>query len=219
MIAIVNGITLYYEQYGEGRPLVMVHGNGEDHTIFQEAAEVLQDRYAVYIVDSRGHGNSTPVKELHYEDMAEDMIAFMEALDLENAAFYGFSDGGIIGLIAASKCSRITSLIISGANISPDGAKKWLQNLFRAVYFLSKDPKMALMINEPHISDEQLGSIRAKTLVLAGSRDLIKQEETEHIAAAIPGAELRILPGETHGSYIVHKTRIAELISEFLEEK
>ncbi|MBR0416407.1 MAG: alpha/beta hydrolase [Firmicutes bacterium] len=216
MFIEVNGIELFYEKTGEGRPLVMVHGNGEDHSIFREASEVLGKDYSCYLVDSRNHGKSTKTKELRYEVMAEDMIAFMEALDLQDAVFYGFSDGGIIGLMAAAKCSRISTLIVSGANLTPDGVKPWLKAFIKFKYFFSKDPKLALMLNEPHIPDELLRSIKAQTLVLAGSRDLVTEEETRHIAETVPGAKLKILKGEGHGSYIVHKTKIAELIKEFV---
>ena len=103
MIAQVNGIELFYEKAGEGRPLLMVHGNGEDHTIFDRAVGLLKKKYTCYAVDSRCHGRSSAFAELHYEDMARDMIAFMEALDLEDVIFYGFSDGGIVGLLAAAE--------------------------------------------------------------------------------------------------------------------
>ena len=215
MIAQVNGIDLYYEKTGEGRPLILVHGNGEDHTIFNEAAAVLGRDFTVYAVDSRCHGQSTDTPTLHYRDMAADMLSFMEALDLRDVVFYGFSDGGIIGLMAAAQTDRITTLITSGANLNPTGVKLWLQLLVRGIYALNKDKKYSLMFNEPQIADETLRAIRARTLVLAGSKDLVREEETRHIAAMIPGAELRILPGEGHGSYIVHKEKIAQLISDF----
>ncbi len=211
----VNGIDLFYDRTGEGRPLILVHGNGEDHTIFQEAVSVLCRDFACYAVDSRCHGQSGGSGELHYRDMAADMLAFLEALDLRDVIFYGFSDGGIIGLMAAAQTDRITTLITSGANTSPTGVKLGLRLLIRGMYVFKKDPKLSLMLNEPHISDEQLRSIRARTLVLAGSKDLIPEEETRRIAAAIPGAELRILEGEGHGSYIIHKEKIAEIIRDF----
>ena len=219
MIVHVNGVDLYYEKTGTGRPLVMVHGNGEDHTIFLEAVNVLKDRFTCYCVDSRGHGYSSKVSELHYDDMAGDMIGFLEKLDLRDAVFYGFSDGGIIGLLAAARCSRITTLIVSGANLTPDGVKGSLKLLVRVLYAFKKDPKLVLMLNEPHISDELLRSIKARTLVLAGSRDLVTEAETRQIAAGIPGAELRILPGEGHGSYIVHKETIGRIIRDFAAEE
>ena len=218
MNAHVNGIDLFYETTGTGRPLVMVHGNGEDHTIFDEAVEVLKDRFTCCCVDSRGHGQSTPVSELHYRDMARDITALLEALDLSDAVFYGFSDGGIVGLLAAAECSRISALIVSGANVNPKGVKPSLRMLFRVLYLLKRDPKIRLMLREPDIRDEELRKIRAKTLVLAGSGDLVSEKQTRHIAETIPGAELRILEGEDHGSYIVHSPKIAEIIRAFCGE-
>lgn len=215
MIAEVNGINLYYEKNGEGRPLVMVHGNGEDHTIFDEAVRELREHYACYCLDSRCHGASTDTAELHYRDMATDVILFLRALDLKDVIFYGFSDGGIVGLMAASRCERITTLIVSGANTSPKAVKLWLRLVIRGSYLFKKDKKLALMLREPDIADEELRRIRASTLVLAGSGDLIPEKETRHIASLIPGAELQILKGEDHGSYIVHSTKIAGLIRDF----
>ena len=215
MIAEVNGINLYYEKSGEGRPLVMVHGNGEDHTIFDEAVRELREHYACYCLDSRCHGASTDTAELHYRDMATDVILFLRALDLKDVIFYGFSDGGIVGLMAASRCERITTLIVSGANTSPKAVKLWLRLVIRGSYLFKKDKKLALMLKEPDIPDDELRAIRASTLVLAGSGDLIPEKETRHIASLIPGAELQILKGEDHGSYIVHSTKIAGLIRDF----
>lgn len=215
MIAKVNGVELYYEKSGEGRPLILVHGNGEDHSIFNEAAAILRQDFCVYAVDSRGHGRSSRVEMLHYEDMADDMIAFLEALNLRNAVFYGFSDGGVVGLIAASRCDRISTLIVSGANLSPRGVSRKLRLIIWGMNKIRPDDKLALMLREPQISDRQLRAIRAETLVLAGSADLILPEETRHIAAMIPRAELQILQGEDHGSYIVHSPKIAQIIREF----
>ena len=215
MIVAVNGVEIYYEKTGQGRPLLLVHGNGEDHTIFDKAIGILKERFTCYAVDSRGHGRSSTARELHYEDMAGDMIAFMEALELENVAFYGFSDGGIIGLMAAARCARITTLMVSGANLTPDGLKWSIKLLIRVLDKLKKDPRISLMRSEPHIGDELLAAVRIPTLVLAGSRDLVKEAETRHIAAAIPGATLRILEDEGHGSYIIHKEKIARYIIAF----
>ena len=212
----VNGIKMYYEVHGIGRPLIMVHGNSEDHSIFYDSRVLLSRHFTVYTVDSRGHGHSTRVEELHYSDMAEDMIAFMDQLDLRDVVFYGFSDGGIIGLLAAARCDRITSLIVSGANLTPRGVKPWLRLMLRCMYLFRRDPKVRLMLREPDIPDSLLKSISARTLVLAGGKDLVVEKETRRIAAVIPGAKLNILPGEGHGTYIVHSERIGKLISDFL---
>ena len=177
---------------------------------------MLASRYTCYLLDSRGHGESDSVTELHYLDMAEDLIAFMEQNNLEDTAVYGFSDGGIIGLLAAMRTSRITRLAVSGANMTPEGVVPWLRYLIRGMNLLRPDPKLTLMEEEPHITPEELGAIQAKALVLAGMHDAVVQEETELIAASIPDSELRILPSETHGSYIVHSRKIGDLLFAWL---
>jgi pimeloyl-ACP methyl ester carboxylesterase len=215
VIAKVNGIDLYYEKAGQGRALVMVHGNGEDHSIFNEAAAELKKEFCVYTVDSRGHGRSTRVAPLHYRNMAADVLDFLEAYELQNVLLYGFSDGGIVGLLAAGMTERITGLAVSGANLSPRGVKSSLRLRIALENLLRPSPLLQLMLREPDIRDEELRRIRAKTLVLAGSGDLIRERETRHIAKTVPGAALRILPGEDHGSYIVHSEKIARILLAF----
>jgi pimeloyl-ACP methyl ester carboxylesterase len=140
------------------------------------------------------------------------MVSFMEALDLRDVLFYGFSDGGIVGLLAAMKTDRITTLVTSGANVTPEGVKRRLVFLIKTLYIFSGNQKLRLMLKEPDIRPEQLQTIRAKTLVLAGEKDLVSEEETRLIAENIPGAQLRILRGEGHGSYIVHSTKFVKYI-------
>ena len=217
MDAYVNGIRLWYEQYGEGRPLVLLHGNGEDHTIFDEAGQVLAGRFTCYCLDSRGHGNSDVVDELHYEDMASDLLAFLEVLDLRDVAVCGYSDGGIVALLAARWTDRITDLIVCGANTRPRALKRRAYMDIRWEH--RQDPNIynTVMLREPHIPPADLAAIRARTLVVAGSRDIIREKETRFIATTIPGAELLILPGEDHGSYINHNDRIAYIILDFCQ--
>ena len=210
----VNGIKMYYEKHGSGRPLIMVHGNSEDHTIFYDSMVLLRNHFTVYTVDSRGHGFSERVEEFHYDDMADDMIAFMDQLDLKDVIFYGFSDGGIIGLLAAMRTDRIGMLITSGANLPPNGVGLLLTGIVKLMYLANKDGKMKMILTEPNITEEELAQIKVPTVVMAGSKDLVKRSETERIAAAIPGAKLRILQGEGHGSYIVHKSKLADIIME-----
>ena len=116
----VNDVELYYERVGTGNPLIMIHGNGESHEIFLAAAEVLAEHFTCYLIDSRGHGQSEKVSEFHYADMAEDVYRFIQVLSLQNVTYYGFSDGGIIGLLLASTYPDLLDrMIISGANTSP----------------------------------------------------------------------------------------------------
>lgn len=208
----VNGVRLCYEKKGEGSPLIMVHGNGEDHTIFEEASEVLKEHFTVYMLDSRDHGRSSRVEKLHYDDMAEDVIEFIKSLDLDDVTYYGFSDGGIIGLLASMKTDRISRLLVSGANITPDAVVMKIKLLIKVMYTVTKDQKLGMMLKEPNIPADELRKITVPTTVIAGENDLIKPEHTKLIANSIPGAKLLIVPKEDHGSYIVHNTKIAEII-------
>ena len=212
----VNDRKIWVEICGEGRPLILLHGNGEDHTIFDKAAEVLKQEYTCVLPDTRGHGKSDPCAVLHYADMADDVVKMMEILDLRDVCLYGFSDGGIVGLLASMRTDRITDLVVSGANLTPKGVKLFLRIIMWVMYKLKKDPKIRLMLEEPQITSEDLSMIRARTLVLAGSKDLVRETETRQIAEGIPGAELRILNGEGHGSYIVHSEKIAQILRQFL---
>lgn len=217
MFVEVNHIRLYYELIGEGEPLIMIHGNGEDHSIFYKAVEILKDHFACYLIDSRGHGQSTKVSEYHYEDMADDIYKFINELGLSDVNYYGFSDGGIIGLILASTYPNLfKKMIISGANTRPDALKPLLLKVFKFFNKIKYNPLFALMLNEPHISKEDLSKIKTPTLVLAGEKDLILEEETRFIHESINNSKLMILPKENHASYIVKSDKIAYLILDYL---
>jgi pimeloyl-ACP methyl ester carboxylesterase len=210
----VNGIEMYYEKYGEGRPLVLVHGNSVDHREFKDSIWLLRRNFAVYAVDSRGHGLSTKVDELHYSDMADDIVAFMDQLDLRDVVYFGHSDGGIIGLLAAMRTDRIGLLLPGSANLTPYAVAPWLRGGIKAVHTLTKDPKMLLMLTEPNITPEELATIKTPTVVIAGSKDIVDEKETRLIAESIPGAKLRILEGEGHISYATTGSHLADIIME-----
>lgn len=219
MFLTVNGIRLYYEKMGKGRPLVMVHCNSMDHKIFRRAAQKLAEHYTVYLPDSRDHGKSEKVKTLHYEDMAQDMFEFIQALGLEKAAFYGFSDGGIIGLLlAAAHPDLLSALIVSGASLRPDSTKELPLRFFKLWSHVDRSDKMRIMLREPDITDEILRAIRVPTFVTAGERDVIKPEHTAHLAKTIPGAQLKIFEKAGHTGYIMNSTRIADYILSVLPE-
>ena len=213
MYITVNGVKLYYEKCGSGRPLILVHCNSMSHGIFNKAAKVLSDHFTVYCPDSRDHGKSEKVKTLHYEDMAEDMFQFITELNLEKPVFYGFSDGGIIGLILASAHPDLLSqLIVSGASLNPGSTKDLPMRFFRLWSHFDRSDKMRIMMREPDITDEMLEAVRIPTFVTAGEKDVIKLSHTQHIADTIPGAQLKIFEGEGHSGYIMHSRKIADYI-------
>lgn len=209
----VNGISIHYETAGQGRPLLLLHGNGETHAIFDKAVPLLAERFTVYALDTRGHGQSSPVSEYHYADMAEDVRCFLSALSLERPALYGFSDGGIVGLLLASAYPQLLSqLVVSGANTSPEGLKRGWLRFFALLNRFARDEKIAMMLREPHLTAQMLACIEIPVLALAGSRDMVRRQDTEFIAASVQKGVARILPGESHGSYVVHSEKIARLL-------
>ena len=213
----VNGIELFYETSGKGPPIILLHGNGEDHTIFDVLTKKLSANYTVYGVDSRGHGKSGKVKTLDYQSMMEDTAAFIRALDIKSPVLYGFSDGGIIGLLLAVRYPDLLStLIVSGANTHPGGIRRRYALLMKIVYFFTRSPKYKLMLTQPDISRDDLAKIMMPTLVLAGSRDLVRDAHTRMLAARISNSRLRILNGESHASYVVHSKKLYEIIRPFL---
>ncbi len=216
----VNGINLNYETSGTGTPLILLHGNGETHKIFDKAIPQLCERFTVYAIDSRGHGESDNVETFHYDDMKEDVHGFIEKLQLEKPVLYGFSDGGIIGLLLASEYPALLSvLIVSGANTTPSGIRDGWLRFFTFLSGKVQDPKMDMMLREPNITADMLQRIDVPTLVLAGGHDMVKRSDTEFIAKNIKNSSVRILPMQGHGSYIVHKKKIARLIMDFASER
>ena len=216
----VNGQIIHCAVCGEGKPVLLVHGNGEDHHLFGTEIRQLADAgYRVIAPDSRGHGANAPLEEYHYADMAEDVFQLIRALKLERPALYGHSDGGIIGLLLALDHPEALSLLaVSGTNLSPDGLKpEWLER-FRREYAESRDPLYALMLAEPHINPEDLRRIGIPVLVTAGSGDLIRESETRAIASHLPHSRLVIVPGHDHGSYIDGSPVMGELLLDFLRQ-
>lgn len=219
MTLTVNGVRLYYEKTGSGPAMVLLHGNGEDHHIFDGLVARLACAYTCYALDSRGHGRSGPAQALGYEAMAEDTAAFITALGLQKPVLVGFSDGGIIGLLVAISCPGLLGgLVCCGANTRPGQLRWWFRAMCRLGWRLTGDPKLKMMLTEPDITGEALGRIQAPTLVLAGSHDILPQRDTRAIAAAIPGSTLRILRGEGHASYIRHSERLLAAMGPFLTE-
>ena len=216
----VNGVRLHYAAAGEGKPVLLVHGNGESHALFDtQIARLAAAGYRVYAPDSRGHGANAPLDEYHFADMAEDMYCLIRALGLEKPALYGHSDGGIIGLLLAlAHPDALSCLAVSGANLHPEGIAPAVLEEFRREYAETGDPLYALMLTEPDIAPERLAGISIPVLVTAGEHDLILPEETARIAAHLPRARLVTVAGADHGSYIIGSEIMGELLLSFFEE-
>lgn len=216
----VNGVSLYYEVAGEGKPIVLVHGNGGNHKVFSvEIQQFVDAGYQVYALDSRGQGENEPLDEYHYEDMAEDVYQFITKLGLEKPAYYGWSDGGIIALeLEIAHPNTLSLAAISGTNLNPEGADPEVIAAIEEANEEDPNPLNTLMLTEPNIDPEDLTKIEIPVLVLAGSEDVILPEHTELIAEKLPNSELHIVEGEDHGSYIQDSDIAGNLVLDFLKE-
>jgi len=215
----LSGTELHYLDVGTGAPVLLVHGNGESHAIFYGMIDRLAAAgYRVLAPDSRGQGANRPVSEYHYADMAGDMFELITALELVRPAYYGYSDGGIIGLMLAAAHPDLLSLMaVSGTNMRYGGVREEFIRECEDILKQRDDPLIRLMMTEPDIDPESLRDVKIPVLVTAGENDLILPEETERLCRALPNAEKRIIPGADHGSYVMGSDVMAGLLIDFLK--
>lgn len=213
----VNDITLHYKQTGRGTPLLLLHGNGEDHHIFDKLITKLEPYYTIYAIDSRNHGLSSKENDFGYSFMADDIIAFVQKLDIKKPSVLGFSDGAIISLLIALQNKDIfDKLILLGVNLKPSDFKAenlaWLKN----EYLNTNDPLLKLMLEEPNIELDSLKNVENKTLVIAGEDDLFDEKLYLDIVKTMPDASLHIMNGYDHAGYIVDQDILFPYLKEFL---
>ena len=200
----------FYIEKGQGEPLILLHGNGENCDYFAGQIDVFAQQYHVYALDTRGHGK-TPRGDAPFtiRQFADDLLAFMDAHDIDKAHILGFSDGGNIAMIFAMKYpERVLRLILDGANLDAKGVKPSIQIPIEIGYrfakmFAKKSAEarkhaelLGLMVNDPNVRPEELSAITAKTLVIAGNKDMIKESQTRLIASNIRDSQLVILKGD-----------------------
>ena len=213
MEIIVNNIKLNYEVVGTGKPLIMVHGNGEDMHTFDELVIEIKDKYKVYLIDSRNHGMSQKEVPISFDLMADDIIEFCRLNELKNVDLLGFSDGGIIGLKIAIKAPKmLNKLILCGVNYHPKGVKKTFYIKLKKAYKKNKSPLIKLMLREPKFKVKDIKNISIKTVMIAGEKDLIDLKHTTKLHQLLNKSEMYILPNETHESYVMHNTRLKEFL-------
>ncbi|MBQ8590378.1 MAG: alpha/beta hydrolase [Firmicutes bacterium] len=207
-------ITHYYEERGQefvhSRPLILLHGNGEDSSYFKHQLDYFGNNRRVIAIDTRGHGK-TPRGEQPFtiRQFSEDLLRFLNHHELNQIDLLGFSDGGNIALIfTMNHPERVHRLILNGANLFGSGVKSRYQLPIIAGYkvanrFAKKDPKalknaemLGLMVNDPHIDPRDLKRVAVKTLLITGTKDMIKDSHTELIRNSLPNAHWVRLDGD-----------------------
>lgn len=215
MYEIINGIKIFYERRGHGQPLIMLHGNGESHEIFNALTARLESRFTLFLPDSRGHGRSERAP-LDYTLMAEDVYLFIDKLGIQDPIVLGFSDGGITALILAALYPRcLSGLIAAGANLSPAAFKRHIRAAMKIQYFFCKKEDLRLMLTQPEISKETLKNISVPSLILTGEKDVFPLQHAESISNSIDNSKLIILKGQNHYSYVCNSVMLAPIIEDF----
>ena len=226
--ANIQDIKMYYEIYGKGEPLLLIHGNGGSINNFSGQIDYYAKKYQVIVVDSRAHGKSIDTGDsLNYEMMAEDFNALLEELKIKSCYVIGWSDGGNCGLLLAiHHPDKVKRLAITGANIAIDSSA--IANDVVSIdqlgplYKLEQTPEIKntikitkLLLMLPNISLKQLQSIKCPTLVIGGDHDVILPKHIMLIADNIPQSTLWIIPNSGHSTLIKYKELFNKTVGDF----
>lgn len=224
--ANVNGLEMYYEVYGQGKPLVLIHGGGSTiETSFGEAIPELAKNRQVIAVELQAHGRTGDRNgDLAFEQDADDVAALLKQLHIDKADFFGFSNGGTTTLQIAIRHPEIVDHIVLGSALSKrsgipgpfwdfmkqaslDNMPEQLKESYQKV---AKDPNglqnmhdkdAKRMVNFKDIADEKIESIQVPALIIVGDKDVITPGHALEMHRMIKNSQLAIIPG-VHGEYI-----------------
>jgi pimeloyl-ACP methyl ester carboxylesterase len=236
--APVNGVEIYYAEYGAGPPVILLHGGLADSDYWGDLIPALSPRYRVIVMDSRGHGRSTrDAQPYGYDLMASDVVGLMDYLKIGKADIVGWSDGAIIGLdIAMNHPDRIGRLFAFAANSTTAGLKPDIDKNPTFAAFIeragqeyrTKSPTPdqydaflaqigAMWASQPNWTAADLGRIRTPVMIADGDHDeAIRREHTEALGKEVPGAQLLILPGVSHFAMLQNPAEFNAAVLKFL---
>ncbi|HSD14984.1 MAG TPA: alpha/beta hydrolase [Flavobacterium sp.] len=244
----VNGLKMYYEIYGEGKPLVLIHGGGSTiQTTFEKVIPLLAKNRKVIAVELQAHGRTSDRnKPLTFEQDADDVATLLKNLNIDKADFFGFSNGGTTVLQISIRHPEIVDKIILGSALSKrngvpeqfwgfmkqarlENMPKQLKEGYKKVASDSTglqtmhDKDVNRMSNFTDIPDEKIKTVKAPTLIVIGDNDVITPEHALEMHRLISNSELAIIPGG-HGEYIGEITTLkpdfkeSELIVPMIEK-
>jgi pimeloyl-ACP methyl ester carboxylesterase len=251
--APVNGIQMYYEIHGNGKPLILIHGGGSTiGTSFGKILPLLAKTHMAIAVELQAHGRTSDRDAPEsFEQDANDVAALLQYLNVDAADILGFSNGGQTAMqLAISHPGRVRRLIIASAFYKKDGVPSWFWDGMNKATFndmpqtykdeflkVNNNPEALLnMFNKDAArmrafkgwNDEDIQSIKAPTLIIAGDADILTTEHAVAMSRLIPHCRLAIIPGG-HGTYLGEMTTmtngewtqeyITPLIDQFLEAK
>ena len=230
---MIRGFRTYFETYGTGMPMLLIHGNGGSIASFKCQIPYFSKEYRVIAVDSRSQGRSIDDNDsLSFEMMADDLNSLLDTLHVDSCYVLGWSDGGINGLLLAMRHpEKVKKLAVTGANLWPDSTAiepDVVRGDMKEYTSLKEKPMtpsvkhdfklLRLDCLEPHITTSQLNKISCTVLVIGGDHDVIRLAHTMLIAQSIPESYLWILPNSGHATLIEHKDLFNATVSEFFKK-
>lgn len=232
-----SGTKIYYEICGNGPPLLILHGNGSGMYGMKPQIDFFKSTHKVISMDCRGRGKSDlGTDTLTYEIMMQDAVNLLNYLKIDSTDCFGYSDGGIIGLLLAiHQPGRIRKLAVFGVNTKPDTNalyKETIGQIEETMIEASQKmntknkeknwndlyQRMQLLYYQPHISAEQLRAIRCPVLLMSTDRDLIKTEHTLEIYREIPKCSLHIFNSEKHNMPKTNPNLLNQTMLKFFNE-
>ena len=239
--AEVNGIKIHYAIYGQGSPVIFLHGGLANTDYWGNQVPAVAAHHTVILMDSRGHGRSTrDARPYGYDLMADDVVALMDVLKIPKVDVVGWSDGGILGIdlamrhkdrvgkVFAFAANTVTSGVVEGVEKNPTFAA-YIERAGHEYAEHSATPKeydafvdqiSKMWADQPNWTDDQLKAIDTPVLVVDGDHDeAIKRAHTEYIAATIPHAGLLILPNVSHFAFLQDPDQFNFAILHFLGDE
>jgi pimeloyl-ACP methyl ester carboxylesterase len=243
-VSIFN-TTVYYEEYGQGIPLLLLHGGGTPMYKFKKVIPKLSNHFRVIAIDSPGWGRSEHPDSLSYQLLADYYSEMIDLLNLDSVYVFGYSDGGNTAfLLAYDRPDKIKRIVVSGANSNTNGytqkmfdiiesfdpenlevnETEWLEKyksklLQPNAWKKSVTDKQKMWLKKVVISDKKLEKIQCRTLIMLGDRDLCKLEHGIHIYRKIESSELCILPDTPHSTITAKPELVNEIVIDFLTKK
>jgi pimeloyl-ACP methyl ester carboxylesterase len=232
-------VKTWYDEHGEGEPLVLLHGGLVDARFFEPNLGALAQKFHVYVPERRGHGHTPDVEgPITYQLMADDTIAFLEKVVGKPAELVGHSDGAFVAMLVAMQRPELVNrlVMISGgfnksgeaapdvewdvdqiaqflrpayAEVSPDGADH-----FRVV--ATKVGEMAAV--EPNLQASELAKVPHRSLVMFSDDDLVTMQHVVEMYDALPNAELAVVPGTSHFLTQEKPDLVNKLVLDFLTQ-
>jgi pimeloyl-ACP methyl ester carboxylesterase len=215
----LGDVRTWYDERGEGEPLLLAHGGSTDARFFDKNIDALAERFHVYTPERRGHGHTPDVEgPITYALMAEDTIAFLERVVGGRAHLVGHSDGAVVAMLVAMRRPDLAHdlVLISGGfhrdgllegagELDVDGVVEYMRADYAEVSPEGEDhlrvvvEKVAEMAaREPDLAQSDLAGIECRTLVMFSDDDLVSMEHVIDMYAGIPNAELAVVPGTSH---------------------